>query len=56
MSQFAQHKGESAASYNRNQDSMVVETVARWFDYWRERPGTGRRVNGGVDEAASDQR
>jgi hypothetical protein len=42
-----EHKGESAASYNRNQDSMVRETVARWYDYWRERPGTGRRVNGG---------
>jgi beta-galactosidase len=41
------HKGESAAIYNRNQDSFAVETVARWFDYWNERPGTGRRVNGG---------
>jgi beta-galactosidase len=41
------HKGESAASYNRNGDSMTVETVKRWYDYWRERPGTGKRVTGG---------
>lgn len=49
------HKGETAASYNRNQDSMAAETVRRWFDYWRERPGTGRRVNaGGVNIIFSD--
>lgn len=41
------HQGKPATSYNRNQDSMVVETVKRWYDYWRERPGTGLRVNGG---------
>ncbi|MEO5916227.1 MAG: DUF4982 domain-containing protein [Luteolibacter sp.] len=41
------HKGESAASYNRNQDSHAIENVARWYDFWRERPGTGTRVNGG---------
>lgn len=41
------HKGESAAIYNRNQDSFAVEAVTRWFDYWNERPGTGRRVNAG---------
>jgi len=34
-------------SYNRNQDSFVIEEVRRWFDYWRERPGTGRRVSSG---------
>jgi beta-galactosidase len=34
-------------SYNRNQDSFVVEEVARWYDYWRERPGTGTRVSSG---------
>lgn len=41
------HKNASAFSYNRNQDSMAIETVTRWYDYWRERPGTGRRVSGG---------
>jgi beta-galactosidase/beta-glucuronidase len=42
------HNGQNAAIYNRNQDSHAVENVARWFDYWRERPGTGRRVNAGA--------
>jgi hypothetical protein len=42
------HNGETAAIYNRNQDSHAVENVARWYDYWRERPGTGRRVNAGA--------
>ncbi|MDD3907519.1 MAG: beta-galactosidase, partial [Bacteroidales bacterium] len=30
-----------------NQDMFAMETVARWYDFWRERPGTGRRVNSG---------
>jgi hypothetical protein len=41
------HKGEPAAGYNRNQDSHAIENVRRWYDYWRERPGTGERVSGG---------
>ena len=50
-----EHNGQSAAIYNRNQDSHAVENVARWYDYWRERPGTGRRVNaGGVNIIFSD--
>lgn len=49
------HKGESAASYNRNQDSHAIENVVRWYDYWRERPGTGTRVSsGGVNIIFSD--
>lgn len=49
------HKGESAASYNRNQDSHAIENVVRWYDYWRERPGTGARVSsGGVNIIFSD--
>lgn len=40
-------KGESGAPYNRNQDSFAVEEVIRWYDYWRERPGTGVRVSSG---------
>ncbi|MBN1796531.1 MAG: DUF4982 domain-containing protein [Sedimentisphaerales bacterium] len=34
-------------SYNRNQDSHAIENVIRWYDYWRQRPGTGRRVSSG---------
>lgn|GEM_PF-5072404 len=26
---------------------FTVELVRRWYDYWRERPGTGRRVSSG---------
>lgn len=48
-------KGESGAPYNRNQDSFALQAVERWFDYWRERPGTGARVNaGGVNIIFSD--
>jgi beta-galactosidase len=49
------HKGESAAAYNRNQDSAALQDVATWYDYWRERPGTGTRVSsGGVNIIFSD--
>jgi beta-galactosidase len=49
------HKGEPAPSYNHNQDSFAIETVRRWYDYWRERPGTGTRVSsGGVNIIFSD--
>jgi beta-galactosidase len=49
------HKGDSAASCNRNQDSHAIENVVRWYDYWRERPGTGTRVSsGGVNIIFSD--
>ena len=41
------YKGEPAAEYNRNQDSHAIEDVKRWYDYWRERPGTGTRVSAG---------
>ena len=41
------HKKIDARVYNRNQDSFTIENVIRWFDYWRERPGTGSRVNSG---------
>ena len=33
--------------YNLNQDTFTVEDVVRWWEYWRERPGTGRRVSSG---------
>ena len=49
------HKGQDASVYNRNQDSFAIEDVQRWYDYWRERPGTGSRVSsGGVNIVFSD--
>jgi beta-galactosidase len=49
------HQNQPAAAYNRNQDSHAIENVVRWYDYWRERPGTGARVNsGGVNIVFSD--
>ncbi|WP_313032871.1 glycoside hydrolase family 2 protein [Massilia alkalitolerans] len=49
------HKGQPAPSYNHNQDSFAIEAVRRWYDYWRERPGTGTRVSsGGVNIIFSD--
>jgi len=40
-------KQADASVYNRNQDSFTIENVIRWFDYWRERPGTGKRLSSG---------
>ena len=49
------HKGQPAPAYNHNGDSFAIETVRRWYDYWRERPGTGTRVSsGGVNIIFSD--
>lgn len=49
------YKNASAKEYNRNQDTHAIEDVARWYDYWRERPGTGKRVSsGGVNIIFSD--
>lgn len=41
------YKNADASAYNQNQDMLSVEFVRRWYDFWRERPGTGRRVNSG---------
>lgn len=41
------YRNESAYYYNRNQDSHAIEDIIRWYDYWRERPGTGKRVSSG---------
>ena len=41
------YRDAPAPSYNHNQDMHAIENVRRWYDYWRERPGTGARVNGG---------
>jgi beta-galactosidase len=49
------YKNENARSYNRNQDSHAIENIVRWYDYYRERPGTGTRVSsGGVNIIFSD--
>jgi beta-galactosidase len=42
------YNGQDARTYNRNQDTHAIENVVRWHDFWRERPGTGTRVNGGA--------
>jgi len=49
------YRSAPARQYNRNQDSHAIENVIRWYDYWRERPGTGDRVSsGGVNIIFSD--
>lgn len=42
------YRNAPAPTYNRNQDSHAIENVVRWHDFWRERPGTGTRVNAGA--------
>lgn len=41
------YKGQPATDYNRNQDELAITMIARWYDYWRERSGTGNRVSSG---------
>ncbi|MVN20819.1 glycoside hydrolase family 2 protein [Mucilaginibacter arboris] len=49
------HNNEDASAYNRNQDSHALEDVARWYEFWKEGPGTGDRVSsGGVNIIFSD--
>jgi len=49
------YRNASAKAYNRNQDSHAIEDVIRWDEYWRQRPGTGKRVSsGGVNIIFSD--
>ncbi|UZK66253.1 glycoside hydrolase family 2 protein [Sphingomonas sp. M1-B02] len=46
---------KDSPDYNRNQDSHAVQNVERWWDYYRVRPGTGKRVSsGGVNIIFSD--
>lgn len=40
-------KKTDTRAYNRNQDSFAKESVIRWYDYYRVRPGTGTRVSSG---------
>jgi len=49
------YRGKTATEYNHNMDQFAIEMVRRWYDYWRERPGTGTRVSsGGVKIVFSD--
>jgi hypothetical protein len=49
------YRGKPALEYNHNMDAFAIEMVRRWYDYWRERPGTGTRVSsGGVKIVFSD--
>ncbi|MDD4923023.1 MAG: DUF4982 domain-containing protein, partial [Bacteroidales bacterium] len=32
----------------QHQDLFAMDNVLHWYDYWRERPGTGKRVNSGA--------
>jgi len=42
------YDGSNPSAYvNRNRDSMAIENVTRWYDYYIQRPGTGTRVNAG---------
>ena len=41
------YNGQNASVYNRNMESHAVENVKRWFEFWNERPGTGKRVSAG---------
>jgi beta-galactosidase len=49
------YRDQPAEAYNHNQDQHAIENIVRWYDYYRERPGTGKRVNsGGVNIIFSD--
>ena len=49
------YRGKPALEYNHNMDVFAATMVQRWYEYWQERPGTGRRVsNGGTKIVFSD--
>ena len=49
------YRNAPATSYNHNSDEFARELVERWYEYWRERPGSGTKVNaGGVKIVFSD--
>ncbi len=41
------YRNAPADAYNHNNDEFVRELVARWHEYWLERPGSGTKVNSG---------
>ena len=49
------YRNAPARDYNHNMDVFAKQMVERWYDYWLERPGTGKRVSsGGVKIVFSD--
>jgi hypothetical protein len=49
------YRGKPAPEYNHNMESHAIEDVVRWYEYWKVRPGTGRRVSsGGVNIVFAD--
>ena len=49
------YRNQPSEAWHHNQDQLAVEWVRRWYDYYRERPGTGTRVSsGGVKIIFSD--
>ena len=49
------YRNAPADAYNHNNDEFARELVARWYEYWLERPGSGTKVNsGGVKIVFSD--
>lgn len=49
------YRAASAEVYNQNQDQLALEHVRRWYDYYQQRPGQGRRCSsGGVKIIFSD--
>lgn len=40
-------KQPDTKAYNRNMESHAAENVKRWYEFWKERPGTGKRVSSG---------
>lgn len=49
------YRNAPADAYNHNNDEFMAELVARWYEYWLERPGSGTKVNsGGVKIVFSD--
>jgi hypothetical protein len=44
-----------AGTYNHNSDELAIEHIRRWYDYYEQRPGQGKRVSsGGVKIIFSD--
>lgn len=41
------YRNQPAREYNRNQESHAIENIVRWYEFWKERPGTGKRVSSG---------
>lgn len=49
------YRNKPANDYNHNMDEFAKKMVTAWYDYYLERPGTGKRVNsGGVKIVFSD--